>query len=302
MTANYEYYRIFYYVGKSRSISRAAKLLENSQPNVTRAMHNLEAQLGCKLLIRSTKGIELTPEGQRLFDHVAVAVRHISDAERELAAAQALETGELFIAATEVALHRVLLSALQRFRKCYPGVRVRVSNYSTPEAVEAIRNEQAELAVVSLAEPHLPGLCCVPLSSYSEIVVAGNEYQALAAAPHTLQELTGYPWISLSQKTQTFRFYDTFFMHRGLSFEPELQAATMDQILPMVKRDLGLAFLPEFMARPAIRAGEIQELPLCDSIPSRTICALYQKNTCSRAAQKLLENLCCETDENKPCG
>lgn len=291
MTANYEYYRIFYTVGKYRSFSRAAKALGNSQPNITRAMNNLEAQLGCKLLIRSTRGITLTPEGQRLYDHVAVAVRHITDGEREIADAQALETGELFIAATEVALHRVLLSALQGFRKEHPGVQIRVSNYSTPEAIEAVRREQAELAVVSLAQPETPGIRCVPLTSYREILIAGGEYRWLGEAAHRLEELTAYPWVSLSDRTETFRFYDKFFMEQGLSFEPVLQAATMDQIMPMVKRDLGLAFIPEFMARPAIEAGEVVEIPLRERIPQRTICLLYRGKYLSAAARRLAEKL-----------
>ena len=54
MNVNYEYYRLFYYVCKYHSITRAANVLRMSQPNVTRALNRLEEQLGCKLLVRST--------------------------------------------------------------------------------------------------------------------------------------------------------------------------------------------------------------------------------------------------------
>ena len=53
MNVNYEYYRLFYYVCKYHSITRAANVLRMSQPNVTRALNRLEEQLGCKLLVRS---------------------------------------------------------------------------------------------------------------------------------------------------------------------------------------------------------------------------------------------------------
>ena len=57
-----DYYRIFEAVARHRSFTRAAEALVNSQPNLTRAVHNLEAELGCRLFLRSSRGVELTPE------------------------------------------------------------------------------------------------------------------------------------------------------------------------------------------------------------------------------------------------
>lgn len=290
MYVNYDYYRIFYYVGKYKSISRAAKILENSQPNVTRAMNNLEAQLGCRLLVRSTKGVGLTEQGKKLYEHVEVAVEHFTAGEREIASLQALETGELFIAATEVALHGILLKALQVFRQKYPGIHIRVSNYSTPEAIEAVRKEHAELAAASVDEIDIPGVTCIPLKEYTECLTAGNDYSTLSGKELSLKELTGYPWISLKRETQTFKFYDRFFMKHGLSFEPDLQAATMDQIPPMVMSGLGLSFLPEFIAEPEIEAGRMVRLKLKEQSPARKICMVYGKRrTLSAPAVELLK-------------
>ena len=56
MSVSYEYYKIFYYVGKYHSFNKAASVLMNSQPNITRAMNNLESELDCKLFFRSHKG------------------------------------------------------------------------------------------------------------------------------------------------------------------------------------------------------------------------------------------------------
>lgn len=58
-----DYYRIFFYVARYKSFSKAAEALNNNQPNITRYMNILESELGCKLLIRSHKGVKLTPEG-----------------------------------------------------------------------------------------------------------------------------------------------------------------------------------------------------------------------------------------------
>ena len=55
MEVTYDYYRIFYYAAKYKSFSQAATILMSNQPNVTRAIHNLESQLGCRLFIRSNR-------------------------------------------------------------------------------------------------------------------------------------------------------------------------------------------------------------------------------------------------------
>ena len=67
MNLNFEYYKVFYYVSKYGSLTRAASVLMTSQPAVTRTIHNLENEMGCRLFIRSKNGVELTPEG-RIFN------------------------------------------------------------------------------------------------------------------------------------------------------------------------------------------------------------------------------------------
>lgn len=67
MTSNFEYYRIFYYVAKYGNLTRAASALNTSQPAVTRTIHKLEDDLGCRLFIRSKMGMELTAEGQQFL-------------------------------------------------------------------------------------------------------------------------------------------------------------------------------------------------------------------------------------------
>ena len=73
MYANYDYYRIFYYVARYGGVSQAAKVLSADQPNLTRAVKNLESALGCPLFARSRRGMTLTPEGEKLYAHVRIA-------------------------------------------------------------------------------------------------------------------------------------------------------------------------------------------------------------------------------------
>ena len=55
--STYDYYRIFYHVAQQHSFTKAAEVLHNNQPNITRCMNNLETELGCHLFVRSNRGV-----------------------------------------------------------------------------------------------------------------------------------------------------------------------------------------------------------------------------------------------------
>ena len=85
MNVNFEYYKIFYYVAKYENFTKAARGLGNSQPNITRAMNSLEQQIHSTLFCEnSNRGVQLTPEGQRLYTHVSAAMLQLWAAEEEL--------------------------------------------------------------------------------------------------------------------------------------------------------------------------------------------------------------------------
>ena len=115
MDINFEYYKIFYYVAKYCNFTKAARALGNSQPNVTRAMNNLEQQINSILFIRNNRGVQLTPEGERLYAHVSAAMSQILAAEEELSDSTGLSHGSVSIGASETALNIYLLDRLKPF-------------------------------------------------------------------------------------------------------------------------------------------------------------------------------------------
>ena len=248
MYISYDYYRIFYYVAKYGNITQAAKILLNNQPNLTRAIKTLESELGCPLFIRNNLGMKLTPEGERLFEHIRIAFENIEAGEAEIIESRNLEKGTVFVAASEVALHCVLLPVLKQYRTLYPGIRLKISNHSTPQAVDAIKNGIADIAVVTT--PTLPSAMTeeVTVRKFHEVAVCSAAFSELLGEKVGFAELLSYPMISLGTQTKSFELYSEFFAEEGLRYQPETEAATADQILPMVKADLGIGFIPrEFL-------------------------------------------------------
>ena len=293
MYVTWDYYKVFYYVAKYQNFTKAARVLGSNQPNVTHTMNRLEEQLGCVLFIRSNRGVTLTPEGELLYARVSSAAVQIQEAEEELSASATLEHGSISISATETALNIYLSDKLRAFHEDFPKIRLRISNHSTPQAVQAVRNGEVDFAVVSTpAEVDAP-LNMVKLESFREILVGGRTFTALASQTLSLKELSAYPLISLSEESMTRAFYRQFFLEHDAVLRPDTEAATTDQMLTLVRSELGLAFVPEPMTRNALKSREIVQLTLKEEIPARSICLVYDRhrplNTAARAFRERLQ-------------
>ena len=181
MYISYDYYRIFYYVAKYGNITQAAKLLLNNQPNLTRSIKNLESELGCPLFLRSHSGMKLTPEGERLYSHIRIAFEHIEAGEAELTESRNMQTGTVYVAASEVALHCLLLPVLKKYRMLYPGIHIKISNHSTPQAVAALREGTADIAVVTTPTVRSASLSETTVKPVNEVAVCSKSFSSLSA-------------------------------------------------------------------------------------------------------------------------
>ncbi len=288
MYISYDYYRVFYYVAKYGNVSQAAKLLLNNQPNLTRTIRNLESELGCPLFSRTNRGMKLTPEGERLYTHVRIAFEHIEAGEAELTEARNLQTGTVYIAASEVALRCLLLPVLKQYRLLYPGVRIRISNHSTPQAIAALKDGAADIAVVTTPTVHSASLAETVIRPIQEVAVCSSAFPALTDRPVALSELLDYPIISLGPDTKSFAFYSDFFTGHSLPFHPAIEAFTADQILPMVEADLGIGFVPNELLTPESRVCRID---LKAQIPERQVVLIKRKGQPLSVAARKLEHM-----------
>lgn len=291
MHISYDYYRIFYYVAKYHSFTRAANVLMNSQPNITRSIKNLETALGCTLFVRSNRGVQLTQEGSKLYEHVRIAFEHIQAGEEALSLDKSLQEGVITIGASEVALHCFLLPILKQYHQLYPGIRIRISNDSTPQALSDLKNRLVDLAVVTMPTSIPKPLKATPVKDYQEVAVGGASFSRLANRMLPLKELAAYPIVCLRTQTTTYAFYERFFSSHQLPFAPDVEVATADQILPMVKNDLGIGFVPQAFVLGDAAQNNLFVLDLAEPIPKRTICLVKHMEQSLSIAAKELERM-----------
>lgn len=295
MNTNFENYKTFYFVAKYGNITAAAEALFSEQPNVTRAIKNLERDLGCVLFSRSNKGVTLTPEGEKLFRRVAIAYEQISAAEEELSRYNGFEEGIIRIGVSETALHEVLMNALVRYHSLYPKIKFNLINLTNIQAISAVKNQAVDFALIATPFDLDKPIKSTSIKKFQDIVVCGERYKYLTNEKVSFRELSKHCIISLNKASKTYEYYANIFRKNGLEFSPDIEVSTSHQILPIVKNNLGIGFIPASFAEKELADGEVFELKTEETIAPREVCLIkrsdFSLSVAAKAFEKILENL-----------
>ena len=289
MKANLEYYKTFYWVAKTGSVSQAAGKLFISQPAVSQSLKLLEQTLGCSLFFRNSKGVRLTPEGEKLFLYVREGIERIDEGEKTLMEMLTLDSGEIRIGASDMTLRFFLLDHLENFRNKHLKVKLTVSNAPTPETLCALKNGKIDFGVVSSPFEIPDTMHVFKVGKVEDIFVASTRFSQNKIV--SLSELAGYPLICLEKNTSSTRqSLDAFFENSRTTISPEIELATSDLIVKFAERSLGIGAVAECFARDAINSERLFKLKLEKPIPPRDICVVTRDKAWISTAAKAFVN------------
>lgn len=268
---NYEYYKIFFAVGKYKNITRAAQELFSSQPAVTRVIHNMEAELGCQLFIRSKAGVEFTREGKELYDLIETPCNLLLRADQELYQSVGWQESTIHIGTTDTALQCFLFDFLDVYRREHPSVHFKIYTGSSSRMISKLENGEVDLVFNTTPFPNNRALSVTSVKKLSDILVGGSRYRDLSEKTVSLKDIQSHPFILLSRGMQYRQFCDDFFKKHNVHIEPALEADSSGLIVPMATHNWGLAFVTEDMAREALINSTIVKIALAEPIPYRYV-------------------------------
>lgn len=292
MDTNLEYYRFFYYVGKYKSISLAAKELAVSQPAVSQAIRNLERELGSSLFMRTARGVRLTAEGEVLYSYVKRGYETILLGEKKFLEMQDLESGEICIGASDMTLQFYLLEHLERFHEAYPKIKVTVTNATTPETLRHLQDGRIDFGVVSTPMEAGKNLHVTPVRAIEDIFVAGKKFSYMQGGKLSYKELEKMPLMCLEGNTSTRRYVEQFLREQDVKITPEFELPTSDMLIQFAKRGLGIASVVKDFALEGIESGELFQLVFNRPIPKRQFCIVVDDRVpMTAAAGRMLDFL-----------
>lgn len=246
----------FVAVAREQSFTRAAGQLGVSQSALSHTIRSLEARMGVRLLIRTTRSVSPTEAGERLLQTVAPQIEEI---EAELAAVSSLggrPGGTIRITATDYAADTVLRPRLAPLLRDHPALRIEMhTDYVPADIVE----QRYDLGV-RWGDQVAKDMVAVRVGpDMRRVIVASPGYLERHAAPASPQELVVHNCIAQRLAGGGVGAWELDDGERGLQIQPDGQA-TFNGVYQMLHAALdgtGLAFLPEDLARPHAEAGRL---------------------------------------------
>ncbi|KQN99895.1 LysR family transcriptional regulator [Paenibacillus sp. Leaf72] len=271
MQVNLEWYRVFYWIARTGSLSRAADQLHITQPAVSHTIKQLESTLGGQLFFRTPKGATLTKEGEVLFHYLEQAFNFVDIGEKAIAEMNNLNSGEIAIGASDTLCKHYLLPHLEQFHAQHPGVRIRVTNRTTPETLALLKEGKIDFGIVSLpaSDKQVEFRKSTPIQ---DSLVGGIKFRDLAAdVPLSIEALKQYPLLILESGGSTRRYLDDYAALHGVKLEPEFELGSVDLLVQFARSGFGLAFVVRNYIQEELQSGKLFEIPLDPPLPERQI-------------------------------
>ncbi len=291
MDINYELYKVFYHVANTLSFSEASKQLFISQSAVSQSIKVLEKKLNQPLFIRSTKRVQLTPEGEILLKHIEPAMNLIKQGENQLLEANTLNGGQLRIGASDTICRYYLIPYLKEFHKKYPNVHIKVTNQTSIACARLLESGQVDFSITNYPNSGLSNTQNVRIiHEFYDVFVANEEYSTLKDRVVSLKELQTYPILMLDRKSTTSEFLHSMFQRHQLDLVPEIELSSNDLLIDLARIGLGIAFVPNYCIPASEKDLFIVNLE--EQLPARQMVVAYNESLpLSQAAKQFIEML-----------
>ncbi|MEM8543912.1 MAG: LysR family transcriptional regulator [Cyanobacteria bacterium P01_H01_bin.119] len=250
---------LFVQVAQVLSFSEAARQLGMSPSGVSRAVQRLEERLGTRLLQRTTRSLSLTPDGRVYFERGLQILSDLEEVELELTQTQSTPKGILRVDLS-TALGRIHIApALARFVADYPELQVKVS---LSDRLIDLNDEGIDVSVRLGSSPD-SRLIAYPLARAPFVVCAAPGYLERYGQPQSPADLTDHNCINFIYP-QSGRPFEWVFQQADDGFKVavtgNLAFDSTEAVLESAIAGAGIAQLHNYIAGPAIQAGQLQPL------------------------------------------
>lgn len=249
-------------VRQNFNLTEAAKALHTSQPGVSKAIIELEEELGVDIFTRHGKRIRgLTEPGRAVLRSVEMIMQEIEGLKRIGQEFAAQDSGSFTIATTHTQARYALPKVVQAFAQRYPKVRLSLLQGNPKQIAEMVMRDQADLAIATEAIANAEGLISLPCYQWEHVVVVAPDHPLLKSSSVTLEEIAAFPLITYDAAFAGRAKIDHAFSIRGLKPDVLLEAIDADVIKTYVELGMGVGIIAG-MAFDAERDKGLRAIPV----------------------------------------
>ncbi len=293
MNQNLSLYHIFNCVAETGNISHAARQLFISQPAVSKAVTNLEENLGTVLFLRSSRGVRLTEEGKLLYSYTKNAFDALKQGEDSIQRLHELGIGHLRIGVSTTLCKYLLLPYLNRFVREYPHIKITIESQSSAHTLKQLENNTLDIGLVAKPE-HADSLRFHNLGEIEDIFVATGAYlDNLKLRENTPDIFSTANIMLLDEENVSRKYIERYFLSQGIEPKHILEVSSMDLLIEFAKTGLGVACVIKEFVTPELEEGLLTRIPLKTPINKREVGFCYSNNAfLSDAMNKFIAFIC----------
>jgi DNA-binding transcriptional LysR family regulator len=265
--------KLFVRVVDLGSFSKAAAELGIGQPAATKQVSRMEAQLGARLLHRSTQGVTPTEIGLLYYDKCKLIAHHVQEAESVAALMQTQLQGALRINTSVAFGRRVLAPLVMQFMRMNPQVRI---DLNCEDRYVNMIEQGVDVAVRMgpLADSTL-GARYLGLNPW--VVVASPDYLARQGTPQAPQELAAHQALIYSsvQGDARWHFNQADGQTLSVAVRGHLRSNNLSSLMEAARQGFGVAALPRYVAHTSIANGSLVSVLDAWQLPQQEIHAVF---------------------------
>ena len=247
---------------RNLNLTEAAKALHTSQPGVSKAIIELEEELGIDIFTRHGKRLKrITEPGQHVLDSIAIIMREVGNLKRIGEQYSAQDTGTLSIATTHTQARYVLPLPVAKLREQYPKVNISLHQGAPDQVARMVIEETAEIGIATESLANYPELVTLPCYEWQHVLVLPAAHALSKKERLTLEDIAFEPLITYHPSFTGRTRIDNAFAQRQLTPRVVLEAIDSDVIKTYVRLGLGIGIVAE-MAVAADKDTDLATRPL----------------------------------------
>ena len=256
--------RYFVAVGEELHFGRAAARLQIAQPSLSRAIRDLERQLGTELFTRTKRSVRLTDAGRALLEDAPRALaemEHVFERARRVGGG---EIGEVRLGFLPSAAIELVPAVVRAYRETHPGVRLQLLELLDEPQLEALRDRRLDVALLR-AEPTTSELACAPLLNEHLSLGVAHDHRLASRKRIRFSDLRDETLIMWPRHLARETFDQIIEACRTAGFSPRVaqEAGSPHTIIGLVAAGMGVAVASGAYERHS--GPEVAFIPIVDS-------------------------------------
>ena len=237
-------------VKRNLNLTEVAKSLHTSQPGVSKAILELEEELGIEIFGRHGKRLKrVTEPGEHVLKSIDIILREVHNLKRIGEQYSTQDSGTLSIATTHTQARYVLPVPVAQLRSAYPNVNISLHQGAPDQVARMVLDETAEIGIATESLSDYPELITLPCYEWEHVLVLPKDHPLASIADLQLSDLANEPIITYHPSFTGRTRIDKAFAAQHLTPRIALEAIDSDVIKTYVRLGMGVGIVAEMAVR-----------------------------------------------------